>query len=648
MWHIREGRLWRFTLDMLGALFLFLVGAVASAQVTPGAFHRATHSHNDYYQNKPLIDALESGMGSIEADIYYVELPFTDTDGEERALREMYIAHDWDEVEGNAVGFARTKGTLADLYLNPLWDVFLETGDVYPEGTLLLHADFKTDTETTWPVLESMLRNYPGLFTAFDLESETIIPGPVTVYTNEEPGSDLLNEYGVVHSTADGRFGDIFDSDSWESDEYAEKSWRMPIVSSNFKSYIDIEQIFDYELSAEEIEEQYGDEFPELTANDLPDALTKNGWELADRLIDDDVITVSDYLQSQLEEADRLGVENDHLMRFWASPDAEWFWELVRPLESVMILTDHPREVSDFLSDENDDGDASDVESRFVRLTKGSDWDLVSSETLDFPTGHPQGMTRVGNEFFLSSVEIETRPEMYDGTRDGYDRSAGEGTGLLFRMSLDGELADTLELGDGDMYHPGGIDYDGENIWVPVAEYRPDSHSIIYRVDPESLEAVEVFRFPDHIGGLSYDPDTGNLHGVSWGSRRLYTWELDDNLELVDADADPESLMAPNKQHYVDYQDCQYVGNSRMLCSGLSTYRMDSDSPAFPLGGIELVDLTSQTPVFQLPILLFTEGETERVMTQNPFYVETAGEGLRFYFIPEDDESKLYVYEAVF
>jgi len=25
------------------------------------------------------------------------------------------------------------------------------------------------------------------------------------------------------------------------------------------------------------------------------------------------------------------------------------------------------------------------------------------------------------------------------------------------------------------VYHPGGIDFDGVNIWVPVAEYRPDS-----------------------------------------------------------------------------------------------------------------------------------------------------------------------------
>ena len=35
------------------------------------------------------------------------------------------------------------------------------------------------------------------------------------------------------------------------------------------------------------------------------------------------------------------------------------------------------------------------------------------------------------------------------------------------------------------MYHPGGIDYDGRHIWVSVAEYRPNSRSIVYRIDPE-------------------------------------------------------------------------------------------------------------------------------------------------------------------
>ena len=33
-------------------------------------------------------------------------------------------------------------------------------------------------------------------------------------------------------------------------------------------------------------------------------------------------------------------------------------------------------------------------------------------------------------------------------------------------------------------------------------------------------------------------------------------------------------------------------------------------------------------------------------MTQNPFWVETSAAGLRLYFMPEDDRSRVFVYEA--
>lgn len=337
--------------------FVFLAVAVlATAVFAQGEssyteFNPATHSHNDYYQQRPLLDALDSGMASLEADIFLVEIPFVDAEGEERSLSELYIAHDWEEVEGNVEGFNRTKGTLAELYLDPLWEIFLETGTVYPGETLLLHADMKTDVATTWVVLENTLSNYPGLFTTFDVEMQEVVPGPVTVYTNEEPDPAALAEHGIIHSTADGRFGDIFDPAVWESDDYVNRSWRMPIISSNFKSYIDIEQIFDYVTPPEEIVEQYGDEYPELTAENLASEIDVDNWALANTLVEEGAIEPSDYLVEQLEEASRLGTENDHLMRFWAPPDAPWFWDIAGPLENVVILTDHPQEVADYLGE---------------------------------------------------------------------------------------------------------------------------------------------------------------------------------------------------------------------------------------------------------------------------------------------------------
>jgi hypothetical protein len=333
----------------LALTILVATPALAQADQSPSAFYPATHSHNDYYQPRPLLDALVSGMGSIEADIFYVEIPFTDPEGEERAMRQLHVAHDWEEIEGNVVGFARSKGTLEGLYLDPLWQIYQATGTVYPQGTLLLHADMKTATEETWRVLENTLRNYPGLITTFDVASNEVTQGPVTVYTNAEPDEGVLEEYGTIHSTADGRFGDIFDPSVWESEAYTSRSWRMPIISSNFQAYIDIEQMFDFLVPREDIVAEYGDEYPDLTEDNLASELDRDGWELATQLIEDRSIRPSDHMLERLEEANRLGMENDHLMRFWATPDAQWFWDLVAPLENVMLLTDHPRDVRVYL-----------------------------------------------------------------------------------------------------------------------------------------------------------------------------------------------------------------------------------------------------------------------------------------------------------
>ena len=124
----------------------------------------------------------------------------------------------------------------------------------------------------------------------------------------------------------------------------------------------------------------------------------------------------------------------------------------------------------------------------------------------------------------MSSVEIIERTTKYEQPVDGYDRIPGNGKGPYFVFNDQGELLEDIELGEGNMYHPGGIDSDGESIWVPVAEYRQNSESIIYKVNPETLKVEEAFRVNDHIGGVVKNDKTGKLHGVSWGSRLFYEW----------------------------------------------------------------------------------------------------------------------------
>jgi hypothetical protein len=271
------------------------------------------------------------------------------------------------------------------------------------------------------------------------------------------------------------------------------------------------------------------------------------------------------------------------------------------------------------------------VAERVMKLTRDSSWTAVASVPIKFRTWHPQGMVRIGDTIFVSSVEV-------------HNRDAGKGVGHLFKIDNDGTRVADLNLGEGSIYHPGGIDYDGTYIWVPVAEYRPDSRSIVYRVDPVSMNATEMFRVADHIGAIVHNTDDHTLHGVSWGSRRFYRWTLGADGKATNATASPESLRTLNPSHYIDYQDCKFAGGRRMLCTGVTEMRQNSDAPRFRLGGIDLVNLVDLRPLHQTPVLLWTRDGLD--MTHNPVWIEPSAAGLRAYFMPEDDRSTLYIYDV--
>jgi len=227
---------------------------------------------------------------------------------------------------------------------------------------------------------------------------------------------------------------------------------------------------------------------------------------------------------------------------------------------------------------------------------------------------------------------------------DRYDRDTGRGVGHVFKIDMTGNRLADLRLGEGSVYHPSGLDHDGEHIWVAVAEYRPNSRSIIYRIDPVTMKATEVFRFGDHIGAIVHNTDDNTLHGVSWGSRRFYRWTLGSDGRVTNAHVPPEVLSTANTSHYLDYQDCKYAGARRMLCTGVTELHQSPDAPPFRLGGIDLVDLRDGRPVHQVPLLLWTAGGMD--MTHNAVWIEPSAMGLRGYFMPEDDQSTLYIYDV--
>ena len=101
-----------------------------------------------------------------------------------------------------------------------------------------------------------------------------------------------------------------------------------------------------------------------------------------------------------------------------------------------------------------------------------------------------------------------------------------------------------------------------------------------------------------------------------------------------------------NRARDIDSQDCHYIGGSKMLCSGLNNYRSSPDAAVFRRGGIGIVDLNCNQAMWQGPVELWSP-TPGLPMAQNPVCIEPITNGIRTYFMPDDDKSTLYVYEAV-
>lgn len=271
------------------------------------------------------------------------------------------------------------------------------------------------------------------------------------------------------------------------------------------------------------------------------------------------------------------------------------------------------------------------VAAALEQLDRNSRWELARVHRLTFPCHHTQGVTRVGDRLFVSSVEVVDPPQRYADAARGHDRSPGAGVAHLFELDETGRLLRHLTLGEGTVYHPGGIDFDDErHLWVPVAEYRPDSRSIVYRVDVDTLNVTETFRFADHLGGIVRDRDSGWLHAVTWGSRRLVT--LTTGGQLLH--------QTVNRSHLVDFQSCVCVHEGAMVCTGVTEYET-APGEIFQLGSAAAIDVETGFIRMEVPVTARTPHG--RVATYNAVHLETDGEVLRMLVIDDgtDEEDGL-------
>lgn len=182
-------------------LLLAFTSIPAPAQPTP-LIH--AHAHNDYEHKRPLLDALELGFCSVEADVHLA-------DG------NLLVAH-------SRFG-TRAGRTLEALYLDPLRERVKQNGGrVFPGGPgFTLLVEFKGDWKTSYPVLRKVLAPYAAMLSSF--RGAVMETNAVTVIITGHRSREMFAGETVRYAALDGSLADL-DGDAPAS--------LIPWISSNW------------------------------------------------------------------------------------------------------------------------------------------------------------------------------------------------------------------------------------------------------------------------------------------------------------------------------------------------------------------------------------------------------------------------------
>jgi hypothetical protein len=172
---------------------------------------RHAHAHNDYEHKRPLLDALECGFCSVEADIF---------------LRDGRL------LVGHTPSSLKPDRTLESLYLDPLNKRAKENGGrVYRDGpAFFLLVDVKTAANPTYTALDKVLTRYADLLSV--VRDGQLEERAVTIVVSGNRASELIRAQSVRYVGIDGRLTDL-DSTipahlmPWISDRWTQEfKWR--------------------------------------------------------------------------------------------------------------------------------------------------------------------------------------------------------------------------------------------------------------------------------------------------------------------------------------------------------------------------------------------------------------------------------------
>jgi len=162
-----------------------------TARIAPGiGVVGCGHAHNDYENDRPLLDALENGFCSVEVDIW------NQPEGLIVAHNQPYPLGDVDPVR-----------TLQTLYLDPLRLWIQEHGEAYEAGPLFLLIDVKSEPAGTYASLSAVLAEYTDILTVF--ENGNVTEGAVTVVVSGGRDRAAMEAQSRRYAAMDGRLEDL-------------------------------------------------------------------------------------------------------------------------------------------------------------------------------------------------------------------------------------------------------------------------------------------------------------------------------------------------------------------------------------------------------------------------------------------------------
>lgn len=234
------------------------------------------HSHNDYEQDQPLTQALNHGFCSVEVDVHLVN-------------GLLLVAHDANEVDESR--------TFESLYMDPLQRRIQNNGGSvyagYPDVTVQLLIDFKTEGAATYEALAKSLEPYRDILVRY--EAGQISQGVVmAVISGSRPIEKLSAETNRL-AFLDGRLENLEDGTS---------NAIFPLVSA-----------------------------------DWDDVFKWNGRGL---MSTEEEKKLSDLIEKAHQQGKKL--------RFWGHPDRPEVWGKLQEMKMDWINTDRIPELAEFLA----------------------------------------------------------------------------------------------------------------------------------------------------------------------------------------------------------------------------------------------------------------------------------------------------------